>query len=303
MNQEKKKVLILTAERTGTGHKSSANAIEKRLIKMGYETKQIDCFTMMGKIGMLLENCYIPLTTTCPSIFHISYLFSQAFPDSIHFQVYHKMKKRFREEIKEFKPDLIITVHSMFTKAISKFLKKEKLEIPFYINVIDLVDPPRVWFDRNADMNFVPTEAVRKIYLEKGIEDEKIIVSGFPIRDDIERRKEPKKVNGKINILLVNPSVNLRKNIKYTQEVSRLENAQVTVVCGRDKKMYKALTKKQNLGKISKNVEIYGFVNNMNEILDDTHILLTKAGPNMILEGARSATAIVVTRTHKRSGK
>ena len=51
-----KKVLILMAERTGTGHKSAANAIEKELKSLGYETKQIDCFNMLkGFLGKMLE--------------------------------------------------------------------------------------------------------------------------------------------------------------------------------------------------------------------------------------------------------
>ncbi len=33
----------------------------------------------------------------------------------------------------------------------------------------------------------------------------------------------------------------------------------------------------------------------MNEFLENAHILLTKAGPNMILEGARSGTALIIT--------
>ena len=76
-----KKVLILTAERTGTGHKSAANAIEKELNSLGYETKQIDCFNMLkGFLGKMLENSYIPVTIKCPTLFYITYLiFSQAF--------------------------------------------------------------------------------------------------------------------------------------------------------------------------------------------------------------------------------
>ena len=290
-----KKILILTAERTGTGHKSAANAIEKKLINLGFETKQIDCFEMIRGIGMLLENSYIPLTTTCPLLFQLPYKFSQTFPDIIHNLIYINSKKRFKREIEEFKPDLIITVHSMFTKAISHLLKKEHIDIPFYVDVIDLVNPPNVWFDKNADITFVPTNEVKKDYIKKGIEKNKLIVSGFPIRSDIQVRQSPKTIDDKINILLANPSVYLRKNIKYVKEVSRLDNVNVTVVCGRDKKMYKALIKEQNLGKISKDVRIYSFISNMNELLENSHILLTKAGPNMILEGIRSGTAVVVT--------
>ena len=290
-----KRVMILTAERTGTGHKSAANAIQKRLDNLEYETSQIDCFTTMGKFGMLLENSYIPVTTKFPLVFYVLFLFTQISPNIMHYLIYLKSKKKLKEEIDKFKPDLIISVHSMFTKSVSHFLKKEKLNIPFYVNVIDLVNPPKVWFDKRADAIFVPTKEVKEDYIKKGIDEKKLFVSGFPIRDDIERRKTAKLIKDKVNILLVNPSVNLKKNIKYVKEVSKLNNVSVTVICGRDKKMYKTLIKEQKLGNISEGVKIYDFVNNMNEFLDNAHILLAKAGPNMILEGARSATAIVIT--------
>ena len=290
-----KKIMILTAERTGTGHKSAANAIEKRLIIHGYDIKQIDCFDMMGKLGQAMENSYIPLTTKKPRLFYAAFKFSQIFTNITHYFIYIMSRKRFLKEIKEYNPDLIITVHSMFTKAISHLLKKEKLNIPFYIDVIDLVKPPNVWFDENADIIFVPTKEVKEDYINKGYDANKIIVSGFPIRDDIQRRTTPKTIDDKINILLVNPSVDLKKNVKYAKEVSKLQNVSVTVICGRDERMYNTLLKEQKSGNISENVKIYSFVKNMNEFLDNSHILLAKAGPNMILEGARSATAIVVT--------
>lgn len=304
-----KKVLILTAERTGTGHKSAANAIEKELKSLGYETKQIDCFNMLkGFLGKMLENSYIPITTKCPILFYIPYLlFSQAFPSMLHFFLYINSKKRFKKEFSEYRPDLIISVHSMFTKSISKIIKKENLNIPFYIDVIDLVKPPRVWMDKRAEVTFVPTEDVKQDYIKKGFYERKVIVSGFPIRSDIERRKTPKKIEDKINILMVNPSVNLKKNIKYVKEISRLSNffcelpngyrrtIDINVICGRDKRMYDALINEQKNGRISEDIQIHSFVNNMNEFLENAHILLTKAGPNMMLEGERSGTAVVVT--------
>lgn len=290
-----KRVMILGAERTGTGHKSAANAIEKQLNNLEFTTKQVDCFTMMGRLGHLLEDSYIPLTTRCPLLFYIPYLFAQRFPNAVHSLVYLFSKKGLKKEIDEFNPDLIITVHSMFTKSISRYIKKNKLNIRFFIDVIDLVKPPRVWFDKNADVIFVPTNEIKEDYLKRGFDESRLFLSGFPIRDDIKSRKTPKKIDGKVNILLVNPSVNLKKNVRYVQEVSRLENSSVTVVCGRDTRMYNTLIKKKQSGSIDENVEIYSFVTNMNELLDKSHIVLAKGGPNMILETVKSSTAIVVT--------
>lgn len=290
-----KKILILTSERTGTGHKSAANAIENKIDKQEYEVKQVDSFSMMGRIGIFLENLYIPVTTIIPLLYYIAFLITQIFPNFMHYLIYILSRKNLKKLINDYKPDLIISVHCMFTKSVSHLLQKEKLDIPFYINVIDLVKPPHVWIDKNADAIFVPTKEVKDDYILKGLDSEKIFISGFPIRDDILKRTTPKKIEDKINILVVNPSRNLNKCILYIKEISKINNASVTVVCGRDKNLYKTLTKLQNSGRLSNNIVINGFVNNMNELLDNAHIIFTKAGPNMILESARSATSIIIT--------
>lgn len=289
-----KKILILMSERTGTGHKSSANAIDLKLKEMGYQTKQLNCFKTMGKMGEKMENCYIPLTTHHPFIWKISQSFSQHFTNTMHQFIYNHCKKEMLRQIKEYQPDLIITDHCMFTKAISKLLKKNNLNIPFMIAVIDLVNPPHVWRDKRADMSFLPTEKVYDQYIKLGFKPEQLLVTGFPIREDIHVLKTPKQQNDTVNILMVNPSINLKKNLKFVKEFDKLENVKITFVCGRDTTLLNALTKEQAKGNLS-NVEVLGFVTNMNELLSNAHILLTKAGPNMLLEGTRSGTAVVVT--------
>ncbi len=287
--------MILTAEKTGTGHKSSANAIQKKLEAMGYLVKQINCFEMMGKLGRKMEEAYIPLTTKHPGLWKISHSFSQIFTNTLHNFMYSKSKKSLLKEILDFSPDLIISVHCMFTKAVSKLLRKNKLNIPFMINVIDLVNPPRVWQDKSADMSFMPTEVARQQYIKKGFDPDKLVVSGFPIREDIVTLTEPKKIGDRLKILMVNPSVNLKKNINFVREVSRLDNTDIKIVCGRDERLFSALIEEKKKNARLSNVEILGFVKNMNELLYECHILMTKAGPNMLLEGTRSGSAVIVT--------
>ena len=288
-----KKIMILTSEKTGNGHRQAANAIEKKLLPLGYDVKKVNCFTKMGKMGVSMENSYIPITTKKPWLWKIAHSFTQIFTDVMHWFIYHKSKKGILAEIKEYQPDLIISVHCMFTKAISKLLKKNKLNIPFMVNVIDLVNPPKVWRDKRAAMSFLPTDVVKEQYIKLGFDETKLVVSGFPIREDIKILTEPKKIEENVKILMVNPSVNLKKNIKFVKEVAKVKNAQVRVVCGMDNRMFEALNKEKQQNNDLNNVEILGFVTNMNELLADCHILVTKAGPNMILEGTRSGSAVV----------
>ncbi|MCQ2753284.1 MAG: hypothetical protein MJ206_03435 [Bacilli bacterium] len=284
-----KKILIMTSERTGTGHKSAAKALANRLRSYQYDVKVVDAFTLGGRPGMWLENSYERLVNHFPAGWWFTFSFSQVFPDIIHNYIYHIFKKDMLKLIQEYQPDLILSVHVMYTKAISKLLRKNNLKIPFMVNVIDLVDPAKPWFDKNADISFLPTEKVKQQFLAKGFKESQLVVSGFPIREDANISKKPKDYTDKPNILIVNPSIRLRRSLQIINGVSEL-NANVTVVCGLDHALYTKLKANNN-----PRYKLYEFVTNMNELLADAHLLICKAGPNMILEGARSGTPILIT--------
>ena len=161
--------------------------------------------------------------------------------------------------------------------------------------MIDLVNPPKVWRDKRADISFFQTEPVRQQYLRLGFKPEQLIVSGFPIREDIVIPSEPKKVTEKVHILMVNPSINLKKNLRFVRELAQIENVEIRFVCGRDERLYNALQQEKTKNPQLNKVEIFGFGKNMPELLSWAQILLTKAGPNMLLEGTRSGTAVIVT--------
>lgn len=287
-----KRILILTAEKTGSGHRSSALAIENALKDKGYEVRQLDIFPLMGFMGNLMENSYIPLTTKAPFVYYLCQRFSEFFPWFIHWQMYLRMRKNVLEILADYKPDLIISVHCMFTRSVSHLIRKHGLNIPFYIGVIDLMDPPKVWEDKNADMTFVPTRQIYDEYLKKGFDPQKLMISGFPIRTDIVPEAVPK---DELKILMVNPSTSLDKNILFLKEVSRLEDASIDFVCGLDERLYETLEELKKEQQLSDKVRIHGFVNEIGELMNGSHLILTKAGPNIILEAVRSHTAIIIT--------
>jgi processive 1,2-diacylglycerol beta-glucosyltransferase len=290
-----KKVMILTSVKTGFGHKASSNAIEKKLIDRGFETRQIDVFPLMGRLGETMENSYIPLTTKAPFVYYICQRISEYFPWFIHRQMYLRVKENLLKEIRSFQPDLILSVQCMFTRSISHILKENGLPIPFHVGVIDLVDPPKVWEDKEADITYVPTQAIKEKYLRKGFAKEKVIVTGFPTRDDIFVRKEAKTIGDPVRILMINASTDLKKNIAFLEEVARLGKVRIDFVCGLDQRLYETLQERKAEGLLPDHVEIHGFVDNVNEYLRDSHLILTKAGPNIIAEAIRSDTAIVLT--------
>ena len=91
--------------------------------------------------------------------------------------------------------------------------------------------------DKNADITFVPTDVIRDDYIMKGFDPRRVLTSGFPVRDDIVVLNKPKTVDQHVNILMVNTSTDLKKNIKFVKEVSRLDNVSIKFICGLDKRL------------------------------------------------------------------
>ena len=94
-------MLILTSIKTGAGHRSSSNAIEKRLKDAGYDTRQLDVFPLMGRLGRFMENSYIPLTTKAPYAYYLMERGSEHFPFVVHSQMYYRVRKQLLKKIKE----------------------------------------------------------------------------------------------------------------------------------------------------------------------------------------------------------
>ena len=133
-----------------------------------------------------------------------------------------------------------------------------------------------MWQGKNADMSFVPTQAVADDLIAKGFDPKKVLVSGFPVRDDIIVRDTPKTIDDKVRILMVNSSTSLHKNIRFVEEVSRLQNVSIDFICGLDEKLYNTLSAMKKRGELDDHIRIHGFVSNMNEFMNEAHVILTK---------------------------
>lgn len=291
------RVMILTAMKTGLGHRASANAIEKQLRERGIDTLQVDGFTMGKgkKTGPRMESIYIPMTTRAPHFYYIMQRLTVFFPWPLHEWVYRGIRKKFPEELRLLRPDLILSVHCIFTKAVSRVLREEGIDIPFHIDVIDLVNPPTVWEDPGAERIFVPTEDIRNAYLKKGFRAEQLTVAGFPVRGDIHFSEDIRKPDEQLRILMVNPSVSLRRNVRFLEETAQIPHARIDFICGLDQRLYACLRRRQEKGDIPPHVQIHGFVDDMNRYMEQSHVILTKAGPNAIIEAVRAGTPIILT--------
>ena len=292
-----KRILILTSGKSG-GHRSSSGAIKNILYELNPDVEVLDFDSnelfMYGNTDKEKgEKSYISFTTRYRFFWKLFFEFTSVFKGFSNFILYKAISKHFRKLIKEYKPDIILSVHPCFVGSVNKCLKKMKLSIPVYTCIIDLVKHSHLWRDKRCKITFVPTVKMYNLLLKKGFKKERLVHSGFPINERFNKiNKSPKTEISIPNVLMVSPSLKRNKVTLKLILATLKHNVNLTVVTGSNKKLKEYLDKKLLN---AKNVTVLGYVFDMDDRLSNADVLIAKAGPNMILEAVKMCVPVIIT--------
>ena len=103
--------------------------------------------------------------------------------------------EKIEAQLESYDPDIVISVHPTMNQlpnlAIRNISKKKGVYIPFFTVVTDFGSGHCSWFQGNPDMIYVASEPILKLAKRRGGHtDEKIVMSGLPIRDDFSVQAE-----------------------------------------------------------------------------------------------------------------
>lgn len=154
---------------------------------------------------------------------------------------------------------------------------KIDLKGPF-IQIITDFKPHEMYIDESVDAYITGSEYTKEILIEKGIDKDKIFVYGIPIKKSF---LEPKSnyENNEFNLLIMGGSMGLN-GIESSTEILLNSNLDftITVVCGNNEKIKNRLSLKFkeyiNKGKLT----VLGFVDNINELMEKSKLIITKPG-------------------------
>lgn len=286
----KKKILILSAGSTG-GHHSASTAIKKSLISLDEEiiVNEYDSNKLfLGYKGSGGEQGYITMTTRLRFLWKIFFELTSFIKPISNFFLNKAIKKKLNILLKEEKFDAIISLHPCFVGSVLKSLKKFD-KIPFYVVCLDPIKQSSLWIDKRTDLNFLPTSMTESVFLKKGIDKNKIIVSGFPVSCF---PKITRKENKRKKLLFVNPSQKGLKASKRLIEAAFSFDVDIDVITGSDHNLYNYLN--QHLPK-REGLKIYEYVYDLSKRMQEADILLTKAGPNVIFEAISLNVPLIIT--------
>lgn len=294
------KIVILTAN-YGNGHNSVAQTLQKDLEK-DHEVVVVNPQTEGGKLSnsitTIAEKLYNNVTSQYAANKFIYTTYSIMFKathniSAVDSQMKLHGKKQVTDLIKKEKPDVLIAVFPYGIVVPKEYVNKTKV-----YSVITDYDFANMWYDKNIHGYFVATDDVKKALSKKGVDVSGIHTTGIPIKKEFFQINEAKKCKS-ILLTLGAKGMIEKKVLQNMEEVCVKNNAKLRIVCGKNEKLFNYINESEK----NKLIKVYGFVDNMEQIIKKSDLIITKAGGISISEAIASETPLILNTTRSLAGQ
>ncbi len=271
------KILVLSCS-TGGGHNACGHYIEKEFKENNIECDFVDYFDILGKKAKKRsEKIYLGTTKGNGNIFKVAYKLGEAYSKTgIVSPVYalNKLaKSKFCSYIKKHDYNIVICSHLFPAMAVT-MLKKEGKDIKL-INVATDYHAIPFWEETKPDFFVIPHASLKEEFIKKGFEEEILLDFGISVSSSFHEVKNNLDLPKNKDILLITSgSMGFGKMKDIVKALLKnIPNIYIVALCGNNKELYSELEEIDN-----PNLLIKGYVNNINEYISASTIVLTKPG-------------------------
>jgi len=294
MDQEKKRILILTAD-AGFGHRSAANAIAAALSENYRDQVDVDVVNPLEdrRTPFFLREAqsdYDKLVRSVPELYRFGYdasdttVTSAIVESALTVLLYEVM----RDVVRYYRPDVIVTTYPLYQAPLGAVFTMQNRDIPLLTVITDLATVHRIWFNRNVDYCLVPTEIVRDLALHYGLSEEQVKVTGIPVNPELAREQRPvpeiRRELGWREDLITVLAVGSKRVDRLMDTLNVLnhfgQSLQLAVVTGKDVEAYRELQHVE----WHIPVHLYEFASNVPLMMRAADCLICKAGGLIITE-------------------
>lgn len=274
-----KKILILTAS-TGGGHNQVARTLEEMLTDDA-EVRRIDFLKEEGKImEMIVAEGYDVLATKFPELYGRLYRFSNKDRKKTRLNdiIKRMVHRRVREIIKDYEPDLVIGCHTFAISIMSTMKKRGHFDKKF-ISIITDFDVHYSYVNQEVDSYITGSDYTGLSLQDKGIAKEKIHCVGIPVPPIFYEQKSKRQPNVVFELLVMGGSM----GVDYMEETIEAlflikEKVKFVIVCGNNKFLEAKLKRQLSKTPLENEVEVHGFVTNIQDFMTSADLIVTKPG-------------------------
>ena len=274
------KVLILSCS-TGGGHNSCAKYIEEELKLNNIKCEFKNFYDIVNTSGnRMTEKIYLNSLKengkAFRNIYKLGELYSKSGVTSPVYLVNKMHARRLYNYIKNGSFDLIITTHLFPSLTLTAIKKHYDKNLKFIAISTDYEPCP--FIEETMPNYLIMQKGQENRYIEKGCNKDILYSSGIPvssrfvfraknIRNELGIGKDEK------TILVMLGSMGFGKIYEIIDDVLNQNKCKVIVVCGSNKKLYNELVSMNR-----ENLIVFGFVNNINDLIHSSDIVMSKPG-------------------------
>lgn len=292
-----KTALILSAS-FGGGHNKAANNLKNKLMEENYKVEIVDVLKETSeKVDNLMIESYLAIINKTPDLYGVLYKTSNSFTQSLNQSILTKPFSSFLSNklipiVEELQPDIIIGTH-VFAIRIVEYLKSKEIFNGQFISIITDYITHKMYYSSAVDYYIVASEFTKDKMVAQGLKKDRILTYGIPIDDEF-KVKVSKKREG-FNILTMFGALGMDDFSDYIMPLLEIaEDVKMTMVCGKNEELKEKLSHKYSLFINQGRLEIIGYTTEINKLMEEHQIIITKPGGLTVTEAIIKNIPIVV---------
>ncbi|MEA4854614.1 MAG: glycosyltransferase [Christensenella sp.] len=282
------RVLILSMT-VGQGHNSTSKALRTSLEANGHDCEILDTYKFLNKaIGLGFDKGYTAMGRFIPKLNENIYKGAERANGRGDMKMYFPWafakltKNKMQRYIEETKPDVIVC--SIVMTAILITALKEAGMLDEKIKSIGIVTDFSLhpfWEYTAMDYFVAANELLIPEFTTHGIAENKILPTGIPIAPKFAQKLSKMQAREKLGldtdaftVLIASGGMGFAGLVPVLQDMDTVENIHIAAVCGSNVR----LKNKLNSMTFQNPVKVLGFVDNMDEYIDASDVVVTKPG-------------------------
>lgn len=310
------KILILTG-RFGMGHVSAARAIAEQFSAAAEQLsdegkpggQEISVVTVdlvehtLPQASRLIYDTFEFLARHGKSLYNFIYKEAGKRDENEWTAFVALCMKKLTQFMEEQGPDVVVSTLPLCSLLVSKYKERQQKktgeESPItLITCITDISSHSEWIQPNTDLYLVGGELVKRRLADKGVQPEKIMVTGIPVgqaflknedQESCESQKNQKaRKNQKIHknerpaersLLIMGGGFGLLpRSTGFYEKLNAMEGVRTTVITGHNQKLYRAIA-----GRYA-NIEVLGYTKQAVQYMQRADVILTKPGGITLFE-------------------
>ena len=275
------KILILTGK-FGMGHYSASQSLRLQLLGAfpGSQVEVVDLPAYaIPDASEAIYKAFSLLVTRGSGLYNIYYKATENATLKARPFLADLFQDKLGQLLWEERPDAVIATHPFCARLVADYKEEVASDLPLVTCITDLSSHSE-WLNDATDCYLVGSPDIRDRLVAKGVEPERILVTGIPVKPEFKRpAKRGCRGLGERHLLIMGGGLGLLpKKDKFYEELNAIPGVRTTIITGGNQKLYDRLHGRYE------NIEVVGFTDRVYDYMAQADLMLSKPGGITLFE-------------------